>query len=73
MTTAVKQLLASFDQLSRADQVCAAKEIQNRVMAAPIADFEVEFSPLTNEQLAELADELFQLSEVEEARRHGAA
>lgn len=73
MTTAVEQLLTSFDQLSHADQVCAAKVIQERVMEASTAGLDLDFTPLTNEQLAQLADDLFQMSDAEETRRHGAA
>lgn len=71
MTTAVRQLLASFDLLSRDEQILAIKEFQDRVMAASVDEDELDFTPLTDEQLAQLADELFQMSDAEEARRNG--
>lgn len=73
MTMAVEQFLASFDRLSRSEQVCAVKEIQDRMMAAPVDESELDFTPLTDEELTQLTDELFQMSDAEEARRHGAA
>lgn len=71
MTTAVQELLASFDRLTRAEQMLAIKEFQDRVMAASVDEAELEFTPLTDEQLAQLADELFQMSDAEEARQDG--
>ncbi|HVA45501.1 MAG TPA: hypothetical protein VNH11_03870 [Pirellulales bacterium] len=70
MTAAVQQLLESFDRLSRAEQIVAIKEFQVRVRTPSIDEDDLDFTPLTDEQLAQLADELFQMSDAEEACRN---
>jgi hypothetical protein len=52
MTTAVKHLLESFQRLSTNEQHEAMREILRRNLAQP-------YGPLTDEALAEIADESF--------------
>ncbi|HEX4129712.1 MAG TPA: hypothetical protein VHZ24_06690 [Pirellulales bacterium] len=63
MTDAVQQLLASFDQLSPADQLVVVKEIDKRIAT------ELDHSPLSDDDLVFLADELFQMADREEEHR----
>jgi hypothetical protein len=73
-TTAVQHVLASFDQLSGEEQLRVAKEIQSRVTRYSESLSGVDFSPLSDHELASIADELFQMSDAEEeARRNGPA
>jgi hypothetical protein len=60
VNTAVQQLLASFDALSRADQERAAVEILRRV-SPPVEEDVPEAA------LVEAADELFRALDAEEA------
>jgi hypothetical protein len=62
MTDAVQQILASFQQLSPADQLVVAKEIDKRIT------LESDHAPLTDDELAYLADELFQMMDKEEGK-----
>ncbi len=59
MSTAVKELLNSFEALPPNEQHEAAVEILRR--SAPKGD-------ITDEYLTELADQLFQIADAEEAR-----
>jgi hypothetical protein len=61
VTTAVQQLLASFDALPQADKHRAAAEILRRMSPAGEGD-------LSEAALVEAADELFRALDAEEAR-----
>ena len=52
MTTAVKQLIESFEQLSTSEQRQAVKELLRRSM-------EPSYGPLSDEALTEIAEESF--------------
>ena len=61
MTDSAQQVLNSFDQLTRDDQQEVAREILRRTA-------NLDFSPLSDEQLVGQADELFlKLDEAEAA------
>jgi hypothetical protein len=64
MTTAVQQLLASFDALSGADKHSVAIEILRRVSEPVEGD-------LPESALVEAADELFRALDGEETRHMG--
>lgn len=66
MTNAIRDILASFDQLPRAEQIVVAKEIQSRFVNV------LDFSPMSDGELAFLADELFQMYDKEESENASA-
>jgi hypothetical protein len=70
LTSATREWLASFDRLPAEEQLLAAKEIQRRVEKSSHASAKVDFSPLSDGELACIADELFQMSDAEEASRN---
>lgn len=49
----------------------ATRRSQNRLPALPLDEGNLDFTPLSNEELAHLADELFQMSDAEEAQTEG--
>jgi hypothetical protein len=61
VTTAVRELLNSFDTLSEAEKQAAASEILRRTQTLDLSD-------LQESALVEAADELFQALDAEEAR-----
>lgn len=70
LTPAAREWLASFDRLSAEEQRLVAKEIQSRAAKSSGARGNVDFSPLSDQELTCMADELFQMADAEEASRN---
>ena len=60
MTQAVQELLNSFDRLPESERLEALAEILKRTQ-------EMEYPPLDDETLAEIADETWQMYDADEA------
>lgn len=71
ITTEGENVLASFAQLPREQQMAVGREIQKRieVMEDPFAD--VDFSPMEAEELTFLTRRQFAMLDEEEARQDG--
>ena len=63
MTTAVERVLSLFETLSNAEKVDVVTELARRAG-------HLEYPPLDDEALSQIADELFQELDREEARKH---
>lgn len=72
LTANAERWLASFEQLSREEQLIVAKEVQRRLGGTPAESDNLDMSPPTDEEMIYMASQLFGMYD-EEERQHGCA